>query len=215
MSKFEIASISVLKDVNVALWGMKNVDLTKETINILGVHISHDKKLQDDLNVRHSIKNIVNVIILWGMKKLTLEGKLTIFKSLPISKIAYFINYNPKFCNWRTETNPEKFLYGDKESKIKHDRLCTKYKDVGLKSQSSQFKILLDKKVIQLKFSWTEINSIPYIKKYVGKESKFHSNIKIPNNILGIKMIKYLNLGNEPFWNAHFSFKRTLSTAHE
>ena len=87
VSKCEIAGIGILKNVNVALRGMENVDLTKETIKILSVHISYNKKFQDDLNFHDSIKNIVNFIRLWSMRKLALEGKITIFKSLAISKL--------------------------------------------------------------------------------------------------------------------------------
>ena len=43
VSNCETAGKSVLKNVNVVLCGMNNVDLTKETINILGRHISHNK----------------------------------------------------------------------------------------------------------------------------------------------------------------------------
>ena len=43
MSKYEIAGIDILKNVNVALCGMKNVELTKETIKIFGLHISFNK----------------------------------------------------------------------------------------------------------------------------------------------------------------------------
>ena len=89
VSKCEIAGISVLKNVNVALCIMKNVDLTKETIIVLGVHISDNKKFQDDLSFLYSIKNIVNIIRLWHMRKLTLKGKITVFKSLAITKIVY------------------------------------------------------------------------------------------------------------------------------
>ena len=89
VSKCEIAGISVLKNVNVALCIMKNVDLTKETIIVLGVHISDNKKFQDDLSFLYSIKNIVNIIRLRHMRKLTLEGKITVFKSLAITKIVY------------------------------------------------------------------------------------------------------------------------------
>ena len=35
-----IADLGILKDVKVALCGLKNIDLTKECIKILGVHIS-------------------------------------------------------------------------------------------------------------------------------------------------------------------------------
>ena len=41
-TKCEIAGIGVLKSVNVALCGMKCLDLTKECIKILGVHISYN-----------------------------------------------------------------------------------------------------------------------------------------------------------------------------
>ena len=69
MSKYEIAGIDILKNVNVALCRMWNVELTKETIKIFGLHISYNKKLQDDSNFRDSIKNIVNLIRLWRMRK--------------------------------------------------------------------------------------------------------------------------------------------------
>ena len=45
-----LAGTGVLKNINEALSGMKNADLTKETIKILDVHISYNKKLEDDLN---------------------------------------------------------------------------------------------------------------------------------------------------------------------
>ena len=68
---------------------MKNINLTKESIKILGVYISYVKKIQDDMNFTKTIKNLCNIIKLWSMRKLTLEGKITIFKSLAISKIVH------------------------------------------------------------------------------------------------------------------------------
>ena len=65
---------------------MKNINLTKESIKIFGVHISYNKKIQDELKFTKTIKNLCNVIKLWRITKLTLEGKITIFKSLAISK---------------------------------------------------------------------------------------------------------------------------------
>ena len=62
VTKGEIAGIGVMENVNVALCGMKNVDLTKKTIKILGVHISYTKTIQDDLKIPDSTKNIANVI---------------------------------------------------------------------------------------------------------------------------------------------------------
>ena len=44
-----------MKDVSVTLCGLKNIDLTKESIEILGVHILYNKKLQDDMNFCNTI----------------------------------------------------------------------------------------------------------------------------------------------------------------
>ena len=81
-SKCEIAGIGSLKDAKVALCGLKSLDFTKEGIKILGVHISYNKKLQDDINFCTTMENICKVIKLWRMRHVSLEGKITILKSL-------------------------------------------------------------------------------------------------------------------------------------
>ena len=73
-SKCEIAGIGLLKDAKVAQGGLKSLDLIKESIKILGVHISYNKKLQNDINFCITVKNICNVIKLWCMRYLFLEG---------------------------------------------------------------------------------------------------------------------------------------------
>ena len=88
-SKCEIAGIGLLKDAKVAQGGLKGLDLIKESIKILGVHISYNKKLQNDINFCITVKNICNVIKLWCMRYLFLEGKITIFKSLTLCKIVH------------------------------------------------------------------------------------------------------------------------------
>ena len=75
-----------MKSVNVALCGTKCLDLTKEFIKVLGVHMSYNRKLQDDKTFCDTVKNIYNVIKLCRMRHLSLEGKIAIFKSLAISK---------------------------------------------------------------------------------------------------------------------------------
>ena len=133
VSKCEIAEIGVMKNVKLALSGAKNVDLTKETIKILGAHISYNKKLQGDLNFRDSIKNIVNVIIrLWRMRKLTLEDKITIFKCLAISKILYvaLLTSVPNSVIEEMKQIQEMFLLENEKPKIKHDIYVTNIKMV-------------------------------------------------------------------------------------
>ena len=50
LTKCEITSIGTLKGVNVALCDMKCLNLTKETVKILGVHFSYNKKLEHEVN---------------------------------------------------------------------------------------------------------------------------------------------------------------------
>ena len=74
---------------NVVLCGMNNINLTKESIKNLGVHISYNMKIHNDLNFCKTIKILSKcyIITLWRMRKLFLEGEITMFKSLAISKI--------------------------------------------------------------------------------------------------------------------------------
>ena len=65
LDKCEIARIGVLKNVNVALCGMKNSNPTKESAKNVDVHISYNQKIQDDLNFTKTIKNLCNVLKLF------------------------------------------------------------------------------------------------------------------------------------------------------
>ena len=89
-SKCEIAGIGVLKRVNVALCGMRCVNLHEDTIKILGIHYSYNKQLENDKNfiaiIYKYIAKIENVLKLWTATNLSLEGKITVFKSLALSK---------------------------------------------------------------------------------------------------------------------------------
>ena len=88
-SKCEICGIGVKKGDNVALCGFKNVDLTTNSVRILGVHFSYNKAICKQRNFTDVIKKIENVIKVWNFRSLTLSGKITIFKTLAISKIVY------------------------------------------------------------------------------------------------------------------------------
>ena len=80
-SKCQIAGIGSLKGAKVALCVLKILDLTKESIKILGVQISYNTKLQNNVNFCMTKS--------WRMRHLSLEGNITIFKSLALSKIVY------------------------------------------------------------------------------------------------------------------------------
>ena len=61
-TKCEIAGIGVLNGVQVALCGMKCVNLNNETVKILGVHFSCNKNLEQNKNFCEHIVKIENIL---------------------------------------------------------------------------------------------------------------------------------------------------------
>ena len=81
-SKCKIAGISALKGVSLELCGMECIDLTKNSVKILGIHFSYNKKIENEENFIKIIKKIENVLKIWRIRNLTIQGKITIFKTL-------------------------------------------------------------------------------------------------------------------------------------
>ena len=218
LDKSEIAGIGVLKNVNVALCGMKSVNLMEQAIKILGVHISYNKKLQDNLNFQTIIKNICSILKVWQMRNLSLAGKITLFKSLAISKIVYlsFLTLLPNNIIEELKEIQKKNLWSDKKAKIKHDTLCNDYKDGGLKN------VDIVHKINALKCSWLQrlyndnfhewkIIPLRYISLYLGKDFKFHSSLEITVNILDNFPSYYKNIIQ--CWIKNFSKSPTTPSA--
>ena len=88
-AKCEIAGIGVKKGVKMALCGMDCIDLTKDLIKILGVYFSYNKKLEPEKNLLNHIVKIQNILKLWKLRNLTIEGRIIVFKSLAISKLIH------------------------------------------------------------------------------------------------------------------------------
>ena len=88
LSKCEITGIGVLKGVQVAVCGMRCVDLKNDTLKILGTHFSYNEKLKEEKNFDATVTNIQWVLKIWKMRNLKLEGKIVIFKTLAISKVV-------------------------------------------------------------------------------------------------------------------------------
>ena len=148
--KCEIAGIGVLKGVKWALCGLKSVDLTQQTIKILGIHFSYNLALRDEKNFINSVKKIETLLHVWCQRGLTLGGKITIFKTLAISQIVYvaYLSCVPNFVIKELMKIQNHFLWNGKRAKIKHETLCNSFENGGLQSVDIEFKI----KALQL--SW-------------------------------------------------------------
>ena len=72
-----------------ALCGMECIDLTSDVIKILGIYFSYNKKLEQEKNFFNHIVKIQNILKLWKLRNLSIEGRIAVFKSLAISELTH------------------------------------------------------------------------------------------------------------------------------
>ena len=188
MLKCEVAGIGSLK-VKMAVCGINCIDLTTETIKILGVHFSYNQKLKIQKNFVKSITNMQNVLNLWRMRNITLEGKIIIFKTLALSKIVYLtlITSFSKQLIEEIQRIQKAFIWNNLTPKIKHETLCNSFEEDGLKN------VDINSKIASLQCSWVkrlyddkfhEWKLIPLhlIKSTFGINFKSNSNLDFDNS---------------------------------
>ena len=143
-SKCEIAGIGVLKGMKVALGDMGCVNLCEDAIKILGIHYSYNKQLENDENFKKYIAKIENVLKLWRARNLSIEGKITVFKSLALSKITYLalVKTIPPSIIDQLHKTQKNFIWNRLNSKIKNStNNNNNYENGGLKNVDTAAKI--------------------------------------------------------------------------
>ena len=165
---------------------MRCVNLHEDTIKILGIHYSYNKHLENDENFKQYIAKIENVLKLWRVRSLSLEGKITVFKSLALSKITHLalVKTIPPSITDQLNKTQNNFIWNGLNPKIKKLTINNNYENGGLKNviiaakvsslQSSWIKILFDKNFHDWKILPLQITHKSSAKKYV-----FHSNLKV------------------------------------
>ena len=184
VKKSEIAGIGALKGVQVAVCGLHSIDLNNDTLKILGTHFSYNENLKEEKQFYKTITDIQQVLNIWKMRNLTLEGKIAVFKTIAISKIVFqsFTATVPKHIMNELEKIQKAFLWKSSTPKINHETLCNDYKGGGLKN------VDIPNKIIALQCSWIrrlynnsfhEWKLIPLylIEKSFGRSFKFRSNL--------------------------------------
>ena len=72
-----------------ALCGMHCIDLTEDVIKILGIYFPYNNKIEQEKNFLNHFVKIQNILKLWKLRNLTIEGRIVVFKSLAISKLIH------------------------------------------------------------------------------------------------------------------------------
>ena len=93
---------------------MRCVNLHGYTIKILGIHYSYNKQPENDENFKKYIAKIENMLKLWRARNLSLEGEITVFKSLALFKITHLalVKTIPQSMIDQLKTKHRRILFG-------------------------------------------------------------------------------------------------------
>jgi hypothetical protein len=61
-------------------------------VKALGIHFSYDVKEMEENNFTEKLKELKKLLAIWGLRDLSILGRITVFKSLAFSKIIYQCN---------------------------------------------------------------------------------------------------------------------------
>ena len=113
------------------------IDFSKSTIKSLGIYFSRNRQESLRLNWDKLLADIQNLLNSWKRRKLTLFGKVTVLKTLIMSKCNYLLQtitvHVSKEILHKIETIVYKFLWNDKNDKIKRKQMTQEYKKGGIK----------------------------------------------------------------------------------
>ena len=132
-SRCEITGLGCLKGVLEAVCRLRFINLTTDTIKILGVHSSYNSTLKVQNNFLDTVKNIQQVLCFWNRIMLLLEGRIIIFKTLAISKIVYlaFLTVIPNSLIEELQKIQKTFIWHSSHPKISHKTLCNNFVNGG------------------------------------------------------------------------------------
>ena len=151
-SKCEIARLGALKEVKLALCGTECINLMVNAIKLLAFYYSYDKNFENQEHFTNLVLKIENILRLWRMRNLAIAGKITVFKTLPISKIVHLalVKVIPNSIILELDKIMKHFIWKNGNPKIKQGTLCKNCENGGLKNVDITFKI------ISLQCSWVK-----------------------------------------------------------
>ena len=129
---------------------LKNVNLTTDSVKILGIHYSYNRDILLEQNYTSVVKKITKCLAMWKWRNLSIAGKVTIFKTLAISKVVYvaFLSTIPESILQKLSDIQKDFIWNGKRPKVAHKTLIASYEDGGLKS------VDIVSKIKALRLSW-------------------------------------------------------------
>ena len=123
-----------------------------DTIKILGIHFSYNKKLAQKENITKTVTSCKRILGKWKQKWLTVLERIQVFKVFIASKPVYTAimkTVSQEFSEALANLQKD-FIWVERKQKIKHATPIADYKDGGLKD------VDIDSKFESLKFMWIQ-----------------------------------------------------------
>ena len=151
--KTQIVWIGKKKHVKEKIDTGKNLVWGNTDFNLLGINFSVDLNYMEDMNYKHSIESVKELLNKWKKRFLTPLGKITVIKTLALAK------FNHLFTSLPTPT-PDKiktinnlfysFIWDDKPDKINRNLKTKSFQKGGLNM------IDTEKFIYALKSTWVK-----------------------------------------------------------
>ncbi len=124
-----------------------NIQWSNKPIKVLGVYVGWHMIEADKLSISEKIVNIKRLMYSWKHRKLTLNGKVLIIKSLAVSQITYLANLLPFSDEVIKEIDRliYDFLWDEKPHKVKKSIMIQDFIDGGHKMIDVQSLIITQK----------------------------------------------------------------------
>ena len=180
----------------------KWIDIKNGAIRALGVLNSYNTDLVEKLNFLDNLKALADVCNLWQYRALSLAGKILMFKTLALSKLVYTCTMKIPSKNVVDQLNSihKKFIWNNREPKIKHSTLIADYeeggyKDVDIKSKILSLKVSWISKLLNTNFHPWKIMPTQRFSEVGGAKSIFHFNFKLSKQcpLQGKNLPKFYN----------------------
>jgi len=109
--------------------------LHADSVYALGIHFSNDANLLHKLNFHGKLEKVEKILNSWRRRKLNLYGKISIIKTLGLSKLIFSASVLPIPENFAQEVNKLtfKFLWDARPAKIKKSTITGLKEKGGLK----------------------------------------------------------------------------------
>lgn len=187
-AKCNILRIGTLKDTNFILNSSVPVKWINGDVNLLGIHLPDNFKEIVKFNYERRMEKADRILQPWRGNSLTIQGKVTLINTLVIPQFTHLLMLLPspsmKFFK-HFEQKMFKFIWNNKQDKIKRQYLYNSYDNGGLNLKNLR---MMD---CSLKASW--VAKIYHNKQWITSQRLYSAFSFFSNNIFPFYQLKVIH----------------------